>query len=437
MRMTKRPRIVIIGAGFGGLWAARHLAQAPAEVLLLDRDNYHTFFPLLYQVAASELAPADIAFPIRSLLRNLPNVRFDMGEVKAIDPEARIVKTGDEEIPYDYLIIAAGSSWFYFGIPGAAEYAYPLKTLEQAMTLRNHILCRFECASEEPDPIKRQQILTFAIVGGGPTGVEFAGALSELIHGPIRQDFPHLELSQVRIVLLEALDRLLVALPEPLGAYSLKRLQHMGVDVHLGAAVSQISRDSVQLKDGTVIPTETVIWTAGVRGAGSESMWGLPTTRNGQLAVTRTLQVPNHPEIYVVGDLARMEENGRPLPMVAPVAIQQGTTAAQNIIRQMHEEPLLPFQYHDRGAMTTIGRNAAVAEIWRRSFTGFVAWVIWLGVHIFNLVGARNRLIVLINWAWDYFFFERGIRLILPNETTSKFEPMPETQAAAPTRARE
>lgn len=422
IQVTDRPRVVIVGAGFGGLWAARGLARSGADVLLIDRNNFHTFLPLLYQVAASELSPADIAFPIRSLLRQMPHVRFLMAQIEAIDPEARIVRTTAEDIPYDFLVLAIGSMPHFFGIVGAGEHSFPLKTLADAGALRNHILTCFESAAQEADAHKREQILTFAIVGGGPTGVEFAGALSELIRGPLCRDYRALDLREVHIVLLEALDRLLAALPPNLGDYALKRLDKMGVQVRLGAAVSKISGDAVQLRDGTTIPTGTVIWTAGVRGA-ADPRWGLPTTRNEQITVLPTLQVPDYPQIYVIGDLAQLEQDGKRLPMLAPVATQAGTAAAQNIIRQIHNQSQLPFVYHDRGTLATIGRNAAVAYIWGRTFTGFFAWLIWLAVHIYNLIGLRNRLIVLINWAWDYFFFERGVRLILVNVPLELSEP--------------
>ncbi len=423
-RDSDYPRVVIVGAGFGGLWAARGLAGSGADVLLIDRNNYHTFLPLLYQVAASELSAADIAFPIRSLLRQMPHVRFLMAQVDAINPEAHSVRTIAGDIPYDFLILALGSTAHFFGIAGAEEHAFPLKTLADASALRNHILSCFERAAQESDARRREQILNFAIVGGGPTGVEFAGALSELIHGPLCRDYRALDLREVHIVLLEALDHLLTALPANLGDYALKRLEKMGVEVRLRAAVSKISGDAVQLKDGTTIPTETVIWTAGVRGA-ADPRWGLPATRSGQIIVLPTLQVPDYPHIFVIGDLAQIEQEGQRLPMLAPVATQAGTAVAQNIRRQIHNQSQLPFVYRDRGTMTTIGRNAAVAHIWGRTFTGFFAWLIWLAVHIYNLIGLRNRLIVLINWAWDYFFFERGVRLILANPALLPHEEEP------------
>ena len=423
MNPDHRPRVVIVGAGFGGLWAARALAHAPVEVLLLDRNNYHTFFPLLYQVAAAELEPEEIAYPVRSIVRNLSNARFCMAEVKEIDFAARVVKTTERGIPYDFLILGIGSTAHFFGVPGAAEYAFPLKTLEQAVALRNHILCCFERAIQEPNAERRQRLLTFAILGGGPTGAEFAGALAELIRGPLMRDYRTLGVRDVRVVLLEAADSLLASFPERLRVYAPARLRKMGVDVRLQAMVNQITPESAQLKDGTIIPTGTVIWTAGVRGVLQASAWGLPTARNGQVLVEPTLQTRDHPEVYVIGDLAYVEQDGQPLPMIAPVAIQQGVASAQNIARQVKEQPPVPFRYHDRGTMATIGRNAAVTYLAGHAFTGFLAWLLWLGVHIFNLIGFRNRLFVLINWAWDYFFSERAVRLILPNETVQTSPP--------------
>jgi NADH dehydrogenase len=295
--------------------------------------------------------------------------------------------------------------------------------MEQAIALRNHILCCFERAVQEADAQRRQQMLTFAIVGGGPTGVEFAGALAELIRGPLVKDYPTLDFHEVRVVLLEAMDSLLLGLSERLRDYAQRRLRKMGIEVRLRATVSQITRRAVQLEDGTVIPTETVVWTAGVRGDPQAQAWGLTTTRGGRVGVLPTLQVPDQPQVYVIGDLAYGEKNERPLPMIAPVAIQQGVAAARNIARQMAGQPLLPFCYQDRGMMVTVGRNAAVAHLGGQAFTGFLAWALWLSVHLFKLIGFRNRLFVLINWAWDYFFYERAVRLILPVETLVSSEP--------------
>lgn len=414
MTNSDRRRVVVVGAGFGGLWAARNLARYPVEVLLVDRNNYHTFLPLLYQVAAAELQPEDIAHPVRSLLRGYPNARFLVGEAQGLDLASKSLEVDGQRIHYDYLILATGSTSYFFGVEGAAENSFSLKTLQEAITLRSHILTQFEKASEEQNKEVRQRLLTFSIVGGGPTGVEFAGALAELIQGSFRKDYPQLDFREVRVILLEALDSLLPGLPTGLWKYAQRRLEKMGVEVRLGAKVAEISNENLRLGDGTIIPTATVIWTAGVRGDPAAQTWGLPTAKNGQVAVFSTLQVPGYPEIYVVGDLALVAEEGRPLPMIAPLAIQEGVTAASNIGRQIAGLEPITFRYRDRGTMVTIGRNAAVANLFSWSFTGFPAWLVWLSVHLFNLIGFRNRLLVLINWAWDYFLYERAVRLILP-----------------------
>jgi NADH dehydrogenase len=413
MPQSDAPRVVIIGAGFGGLWAARALAHLPFNVTLIDRNNYHTFLPLLYQVAAAELEPEQIIYPVRSILRPLPNVDFLMAEVSRIDFEGRVVETNATPVSYDYLILAAGSTTNFFGVRGA-EHAFPLKSLDEAVRLRNHILCCFERSAPLPDPEQRRRRLSFAIVGGGPTGVEFAGALAELLRGPLRKDYSKSGLRDSKVILLEAAGSLLGGLPKRLGVYAFDRLRRMGVDVRLNAAVSRIEADAVHLKDDTVIPAETVVWTAGVRGERSAAAWGLPVDRNGRVRIEPTLQLADHPEVYGVGDLAGFEQDGRPLPMVAPVATQQATTAARNIRRQSSGQPPTPFRFRDPGMMATIGRNAAVAHFAGLAITGFPAWLAWLGVHLIKLIGFRNRLMVLTNWAWDYFLYERAVRLILP-----------------------
>jgi NADH dehydrogenase len=414
MMDPERPRVVIIGAGFAGLWAARTLAHSPCDVLLVDCNNYHTFPPLLYQVATAGLEPEVIAFPVRTILRELPNVHFAMHDVREIDFDARLLKAGGHIIPYDYLILAIGSVTNFFGVDGAAEYAFPLKTLRQAIALRNHILQCFELASHEPDASKRRRMLTFTVVGGGPTGVELTGALSELIHGSLREDHPSLDFGEVCVILLEAMDALLPGLPKKLQDYTTARLRRKGIDVRLQSPANQVTPEAVHLGDGTVISTETVVWTAGVRGEPQPQRWGLPMGRGGRVNVQPTLQVEGHPELYVIGDLAYLEQDGRPLPLMAPVAIQQGVIAAKNIMRQTTGGELLSFHYHDRGTMVTIGRNAAVANAFGYPFTGFLAWVLWLVFHLLQLIGFRNRLLALINWIWDYFLVERAVRLILP-----------------------
>ena len=403
---------MIVGAGFGGLWAARTITNHPVEGLLLDRNNYHAFLPLLYQVATAGLEPEGIAYPVRSILRKMPNIQFAMKEVTRIDLDSQIVECGNQAISYDYLILAIGSTSNFFDVSGATEHSFPLKTLKDGIALRNHILWSFEQAAFEQDPERLQRLLTFTIVGGGSTGVEFVGALAELIHGPLTKDYPMIDFRKVRIMLLEAEDCLIPNLPEKLRTYALARLRKMGVEVHFQKKVSHITDKAVHLKDGEVLPVETVIWTAGVTGDTRAKIWGLPTDPSGRISVLPTLEVSGYPNVYAIGDLAAVE--GYPLPMIAPVAIQQGVTAAKNILRQIKGQDRLPFHYRDKGLMAVIGRNAAVAYIGGRTFKGFPAWMLWLSVHLFNLIGFRNRLLTLINWAWDYLLFERAVRLILP-----------------------
>ncbi len=411
-----RPHVVIIGAGFGGLWATRTLAHRPVDVLLLDRNNYHTFLALLYQVSAAELEPEEIGYPVRSIVARFPNVRFGMDEVIEVDLAARTVRTPDRLAPYDYLILATGSATSHFGLPGAAEHTFGLKTLEDGMRLRNHILCCFERAEHEPNPAYRRRLLTFAVVGGGATGVEFSGALAELVCGPLGRDYPRLDLAEVRVVLVEATDRLLPAMPVALQEYTRRRLEKMGVEVKLQTKVAGVHETALHLQDGVDLPTETVVWTAGVRGTAPVLSAEVARAANGRIIVQPTLQLPDHPEVYVVGDLSYLEQDGRALPMIAPVAIQGGSWAARNILRQAAGEEPLPFHYRDKGLLATIGRSAAVAHIAGRNYTGLPAWLLWLVVHLLNLIGFRNRVLVLINWAWDYFFRERAVRLILPSE---------------------
>lgn len=409
------PRVLIVGAGFGGLWAARHLAGKPVEVLLVDRNNYHTFLPLLYQVAAAELGPSEIAYPIRSIFRGASNVHFRMSEVRGLDLDGRRAETPEGALPYDHLILALGSVPHFFGTQGAAEHAFPLRTMDEAVPLRHQVLTRFEAAAQEEDPQARRRLLTFQVVGGGPTGVEFAGALAELVYGPLERDYPAIDTSEVRIVLLEARERLLTGMPEALGAYAERRLRSRGVEVRTGALVGRVCPRAVELEEGETIPGDTVVWTAGVRGDPEVEAWGLPAAGGGRVRVEATLRLRDWPEVSVVGDLAYLEdEGGSPLPQVAPVAMQQGERAAENVLRTLRGEEPRPFQFHDPGMLAVIGRNAAVAHVGGRAFTGFPAWLLWLVVHIVKLIGFRNRALVLVNWAWNYIFYERSVRLILP-----------------------
>jgi NADH dehydrogenase len=410
---SSRPRVVIVGAGFGGLRAARALRRAPVQVILLDRHNYHLFQPLLYQVATAGLEPEQIAKPVRAVLRRQRNFEFRMTEVTGLDAAAKQLATTDGAVAYDYLVVAAGGETNYFGLERIARHGFGLKDIPEAIRIRNHVLRRFERAMLEPSPERRRAELTFVVVGGGPTGVEMAGALSELIRLVLVKDYPQLDFRHVRILLLEATDRLLATMPPRLSAAAAATLRRKHVDIRLGATVADYDGACVTLRSGEVIPARTLIWAAGARAASLTARLGLPLARQGRVPVEPTLQVPGHPDIYVVGDAAYLEVGaGQPLPMMAPVAIQMAETAAANIRRQLEGRPPAPFRYRDPGALATIGRNAAVAYIRGVSVRGFAAWVVWLVVHIVQLIGFRNKVFVLLNWAWDYFFYERAARLI-------------------------
>lgn len=412
--MNRRPKVIVIGAGFAGLWATRKLRKSGADVTLIDRNNYHTFLPLLYQVSTAELEPESIAYPVRKILRGIPSTRFQLGEVRDVDFERRTVATEEHEYEYDYLVVSLGSVTHFLDVPGAAAHAFSLKTLNEGIALRNHILRNFEKASHEDDAAERRKLLTFAVVGGGATGIEFAGALAELIHGPLREDFPNLDFKEVRVLIVEAADSLLPGMAGKVRFYAVNRLRDMGVDIELRAKVKEVTPDSVITEDGRNFPTKTVLWTAGVKGNPNAQLWGLPLDSNGRVPVLNTLQVQGYPNVYIVGDLAAVKADGHELPMIAPVAIQQGTRAAKNISLEIKGKAPVPFRYRDWGMMMTVGRGAAVAQLGGHTFTGFSAWVLWLGIHLVKLIGFRNRLMALINWSWDYFFYERVVRLILP-----------------------
>ncbi len=407
------PTVVVVGAGFGGLWAARALDGRGPRVVLIDRNNYHTFLPLLYQVAAAEIGPTGIAYPVRSALRG-SSVQFRMEEVVGLDLRGRAVLTRGGRVGYDALILSLGSVPRYFGVEGAEEHAFPLRTMDDALPLRLHILGSFERGSLLEGPEGRRGLLTFVIVGAGPTGVEFAGALAELVYGPLHPDYPGIARDEPRVILVEAGERVLPGMPDRLADYALRRLQRMGVDVRLGVQVSAVSPQAALLADGTAIETETVIWTAGVGGDPAVAAWGLPVGPAGRVPVTPSLQIDGHPEVFVIGDLAYLEHEGEPLPQVAPVAIQQGRAAAEGALRVISGQEAAPFRFKDPGMLAVIGRNAAVADLRAGSFTGFAAWVLWLVVHIFTLIGFRNRALVLVNWAWNYLTFRRTVRAILP-----------------------
>jgi NADH dehydrogenase len=367
---------------------------------------------LLYQVATAGLEPEQIARPVRTILRRQQNFDFKMVEVEGVDAGQRVVETSAGPVPYDYLVLAIGGATNFFGRDRLRAHAFDMKDIPDALAVRGHVLRSFELAMLETNPDRRRQLLTFAVVGGGPTGVETAGALSELTRLVLVREYPHLNLNDTRILLLEAGDRLLASMPPKLSAAAAETLWRKHVEVRLGAAVEDYDGEQVQLQGGEVIPAGTLIWAAGVRAAELASTLGLATGPQGRLRVSPTLQIPDRPEIYVVGDAAYLDTGGAPMPMLATVAMQMAETAAGNIARSLMRQPLVPFRYRDPGTLATIGRNAAVAYIRGLAFKGFAAWFVWLIVHLIRLIGFRNKLAVLLNWAWDYFFYERGARLI-------------------------
>ncbi|MDQ2691418.1 MAG: NAD(P)/FAD-dependent oxidoreductase [Chloroflexota bacterium] len=413
MKTEKLPHVVVVGAGFGGLTAAQKLANAPVRITLIDRHNYHLFQPLLYQVAIAGLVPSQIAYPLRAIFRRQKNLTFQMGEVTSIDFEKRYVQTHGSVIAYDILVLAIGGQTNFFGLDGVQQHGFQLKSVEDATGTRNHLLRMFEQASREADAGRRKALLTFVVVGGGPTGVETAGALAELITHVMAKDYPQMDLSESRVLLLEATGSLMASYPDELRKATQDLLESKNVEVLLNTRLTDYNGRTVTLADGKRIDAHTLIWTAGVRSAELTDRLGLAQAAAKRVCVDPTLQLPQHPEVFVIGDAAYVEdEKGQPLPMLATVAQQQAVTAANNIKRILKGERPRPFHYKDPGLLATIGRNAAVARIWGLSFSGFIAWVIWVGLHIYRLIGFRNRLVVLINWAWDYFFYETQVRLI-------------------------
>jgi NADH:ubiquinone reductase (H+-translocating) len=413
MNTTHLPHIVIIGAGFAGIETARGLANAPVRITLIDKNNHHLFQPLLYQVAIAGLLPSQIAQPVRTIFRGQKNFTFQMGEVIEIDFTKKFVKLNGSAIAYDYLVISAGARTNFFDFDALEQHGLQLKDLDTAVKTRNHLLSMFEHASHEGDPEKRRAMLTFVIVGGGPTGVETAGALSELIMHVMRKDYPSLDLKKARVILLEAAPHLISAYPDELRKATLKLLQRKNVDVRLNTKMQDFNGQRVLLGDGSRIETQTLIWTAGAKAAEIIDSMDVEKAAMGRVRVTPTLQLPLFPEAFVIGDAAFLVNgNGQPLPMLSTVAIQQGKVTAKNIRRMVAgSEPLL-FHYKDPGLLATIGRNAAVARIFGISFSGFIAWVIWVFLHIYRIIGFRNRLIVMFNWAWDYLFYDNQVRLI-------------------------
>jgi NADH:ubiquinone reductase (H+-translocating) len=407
----RRPRVVILGGGFGGLEAAKALRRAPVDIVLIDRRNHFLFQPLLYQVATAALNPSNIAAPIRRILRSQKNVEVVLGEAVEIDVAGRRVVLADGMVDYDYLIVATGATHAYFGHDDWATYAPGLKTVEDATAIRCRVLLAYEAAEREQDSQRRRAWLTFVIVGAGPTGVEMAGALAEISRHVLSLDFRRFDTREARTLLIEAGPRVLSSFPESLSAKALEQLQRLGVEVRLSTPVTGIDEHGVQLGDER-LDAHTVIWAAGVAASPLAQTLGVPLDRAGRVVVEPDLSIPGHPEVFVLGDLAAHVQEGKPLPGVAPAAMQTGRYAARRILDAIQGRATKPFRYVDKGSLATIGRASAVAEIGRLKLSGFPAWAAWLLIHIFFLIGFRNRFFVLAEWAWIYFTYERGARLI-------------------------
>jgi NADH dehydrogenase len=412
--------VVVVGAGFGGLQAAQSLDRAGVEVLLIDRNNYHTFVPLLYQVATAQIDATSVTYPVRTLLRHKPNIRFLVSEVQQVDFRANVIKTDGATILYDYLVLATGSQTRWHGIPGAEAHTFPLRTVYDAIALRNHILSCFEQALHTPKPEVRQRLLQFVIVGGGATGVEMAGAIAELICGPLRQDFPELVRPsrsslgvRPQILLLQAGDRLLPEFPERLGRYTVRHLTKLGVDVRLQTRIQSVRGTQIHLQTGDVLEVATVVWAAGLEATMPDSAESIPANPQGKLLVRQTLQLNDHPNVYAIGDLAHVEQSDQPLAGVAPEALQQGVAVAKNIRRQIQGRSPQPFRYFNKGRLAIVGGFGGVGQIAGIAFTGALAWLMWLAIHLVYLPGYRNRLLVLLTWLHGYLLHDRPIRQIV------------------------
>jgi NADH dehydrogenase len=412
-KTPSRPQIVIVGAGFGGLEAARALARSPIDITIIDRHNHHTFQPLLYQVATAALSSPDIAWPIRSILRNQENARVVMADVTGIDAVKRRVHAGTLELPYDYLVLATGATHSYFGHDEWAEAAPGLKSVDDALDIRRRILLAFERAEITVDKAEQRRLLTFVIVGGGPTGVEMAGAIAEVARYTLRSDFRHIDPGTARIVLVEAGPRILPTFPERLSAYALRSLERMGVEVRTGSLVTDCRKDGVVLKDGR-IDADTIIWAAGVKASPAARWIGAEADKAGRIKVGPHLDVPGHPEIFAVGDTAALADpNAPPMPGIAPAAKQMGKYVGKLIAaRVAGGEIPAPFTYRHYLDLATVGRKSAVVRRGGLQLTGYLGWWFWGIAHIFFLIGVRNRFVVALNWFWSYVTFQRGARVI-------------------------
>lgn len=415
MNDTPMPHLIVIGGGFAGLWATRALARTPLRITLIDRRNHHLFQPLLYQVATAGLSAPDIAAPLRQILRHQDNVEVRLGEVVDIDKQARQVRLADgQALDYDYLLVATGATHAYFGHDDWAAHAPGLKTLDDALQLRRHLLLAFERAEAETDPAARAAWLSFAIVGGGPTGVELAGTLAEIARHTLKHEFRRIDPAEARVRLIEAGPRVLSSFPEHLSAKAQKQLEKLGVEVLTGVPVADIDAHGYRLGDAFV-PARTVVWAAGVAASPLAKTLQAPLDRSGRVQVQPDLSVPGHPELFVAGDLAALQQaDGRPVPGVAPAAKQMGRHVADTLRRRLRGDTAsVPFRYADYGNLATIGRMAAIVHLGRLQLSGVLAWWFWLAAHVFFLIGFRNRVVVLLNWAWAYWSYQRAARIIL------------------------
>lgn len=406
-----RPHVVILGGGFGGLYAAKELRHARVRVTVVDRRNHHVFQPLLYQVAMAALNPSDIAAPIRSILRRQENTHVILAEAVAIDATARKVVLADGELSYDFLIVATGATHSYFTHPEWSGVAPGLKTIEDALEMRRRVLYAYEAAERETNAEQQQQWMTFVVIGGGPTGVELAGSLAEVARQALVRDFRNIDPRRTRVILLEGLDRILPTYPADLSASARRQLEDLGVEVRVSSLATRLDGNSVEI-GAERISSHTMLWAAGVQASPLARSLGVPLDRAGRVVVQPDLSIPDHPEIFVVGDLASVRHHNGFVPGVAQGAIQGGRHAAHMVIRRNENQPTRPFVYKDLGSMATIGRAAAVADLGRIHLSGFPAWAAWLGIHIFWLIGFRNRILVMIQWTWAYLTYQRAARLI-------------------------
>jgi NADH:ubiquinone reductase (H+-translocating) len=413
MTPDSRPTVVVVGAGFGGLAVVKSLRRAPVQTALVDQNNYHLFAPLLYQVATALLDPSEIATPVRAIVGPIANAEFHLGRVEEIDLEARTVTTGDENIAYDYLVVATGSRTNFFGNPNLKARSVGLKDMDDALSMRSRVLELFEKAKWETDESRHKRLLTFVVVGGGPTGIETAGALIELIHFNLRKDFKEMDLSEVEVRLVEGSDHLLGPFHPRLQESAIRTLERKGVRVQLETRVRDVRDGEVEFSDGTVIPCGLVIWTAGVCASEVSGLMNSELGGGGRVPVESTLQLPGHPEVFVIGDLAQFSDGGEVLPMLAPVAQQAGRCAADNIAAMVEGRSLKDFHYRDRGIMSTIGRSAAVAQVGRFRIGGFIGWLVWMGVHLLQIGSFRTQATIVVNWAWNYVSNDRPARTIL------------------------